>query len=42
VTFKVWATMPITVIFTLFQLPLLTKYAPDAQHPPDPGGEPSV
>jgi len=42
VTFKVWATMPITVIFTLFQLPLLTKYAPDAEHPAAPGGEPSI
>ena len=42
VAFKVWATMPITVVFTLFQLPLLTKYAPDPEHPPAPGGEPSV
>jgi len=29
VAFKVWATMPITVIFTMFQLPILSKYAPD-------------
>ena len=42
VAFKVWATMPISVIFTLFQLPLLTRYAPDAEHPAAPGGEPSV
>ncbi|HTJ57977.1 MAG TPA: septation protein A [Devosiaceae bacterium] len=42
VAFKVWATMPITVIFTLFQLPLLTKYAPDAETPAAPGGEPSI
>ena len=42
VAFKVWATMPITVIFTLFQLPLLTKYAPDAETPAAPGGEPTL
>ena len=42
VAFKVWATMPITVVFTLFQLPLLTRYAPDAEHPAAPGGEPSI
>ena len=42
VSFKVWATMPITVVFTMFQLPLLTKYAPDAEHPAAPGGEPTV
>lgn len=42
VTFKVWGTTPITVIFTLFQLPLLSKYAPDAEHPAAPGGEPTV
>jgi len=28
VAFKVWATMPLTVIFAAFQLPVLTKYAP--------------
>jgi len=27
VAFKVWATMPITLVFTMFQLPLLQKYA---------------
>ena len=42
VTFKVWATMPITVVFTMLQLPLLTKYAPDAEHPAAPGGEPTI
>jgi intracellular septation protein len=29
VAFKVWATMPLTVIFAASQLPVLTKYAPD-------------
>jgi len=42
VSFKVWATMPITIVFTMFQLPLLTKYAPDPEHPAAPGGEPTV
>ena len=42
VAFKVWATMPITVIFTMFQLPLLTKYAPDATTPAASGGEPTL
>jgi len=42
VAFKVWATTPITVIFTLFQMPLLSKYAPDPEHPAAPGGEPSL
>jgi intracellular septation protein len=42
VNFKVWATTPITIVFTLFQLPLLTKYAPDAEHPAAEGGEPTV
>jgi intracellular septation protein len=27
VAFKVWATMPITIVFTALQLPLLNKYA---------------
>src|SRR6185437_6745417 len=38
VAFKVWGTTPIMVIFTLFQLPILTKYAPDAEHPAAEGG----
>ena len=42
VAFKVWATMPITIVFTLFQLPLLTRYAPDPEHPAAPGGEPTL
>jgi intracellular septation protein len=42
VNFKVWATTPITIVFTLFQLPLLTKYAPDAEHPAAEGGEPTI
>ncbi len=42
VAFKVWGTTPITIVFTLFQLPILTKYAPDPEHPAAPGGEPSV
>jgi intracellular septation protein len=29
VAFKVWATMPLTVIFAALQLPVLTRYAPD-------------
>jgi len=28
VAFKVWATMPITIIFAAFQLPVLQRYAP--------------
>jgi intracellular septation protein len=42
VAFKVWATMPITIVFAALQLPLLTKYAPvpvkpvEAITPPDP------
>lgn len=36
VAFKVWAIMPITVIFSMLQLPLLTKYAPDPEQPIDP------
>jgi intracellular septation protein len=31
VAFKVWATMPLTVIFAMFQLPVLTKYAPEPE-----------
>ena len=42
VAFKFWGTTPITVIFTLFQLPILTKYAPDAEHPAAEGGEPTI
>jgi intracellular septation protein len=42
VTFKVWATTPITIIFAMLQLPVLNKYAPDAETPAAEGGEPSV
>jgi intracellular septation protein len=42
VGFKVWATTPITIVFTMFQLPLLNKYAPDAETPAAPGGEPTI
>lgn len=37
VTFKVFGTMPITLVFTLFQIPVLTRHqipAPDAKAPP--------
>lgn len=33
VAFKVWAIMPITIVFSMLQLPLLTKYAPDPKDP---------
>ena len=36
VAFKVWGVMPITVVFSMLQLPLLTKYAPDPEAPVDP------
>ena len=36
VAFKVWAIMPITVVFSMLQLPLLNKYAPDPSEPVDP------
>jgi intracellular septation protein len=31
VAFKVWATMPITFVFAMLQLPVLQKYAPEPQ-----------
>ncbi|MBJ3786508.1 septation protein A [Devosia sp. MSA67] len=31
VAFKVWAIMPLTVVFSMTQLPLLNKYAPAAE-----------
>jgi intracellular septation protein len=36
VTFKVWAIMPLTVVFSISQVPLLSKYAPigEAAKPP--------
>ena len=33
VAFKVWGVMPITIVFSMLQLPLLTKYAPDPKEP---------
>ena len=33
VAFKVWGVMPITIAFSMLQLPLLTKYAPDPKAP---------
>ena len=35
VAFKVWATMPLTIIFAASQLPVLTKYAPEPIKPID-------
>jgi intracellular septation protein len=31
VAFKVWAIMPLTIVFSLFQLPVLREYAPDRE-----------
>lgn len=33
VAFKVWGIMPLTVIFSMFQLPVLSKYAPEPAKP---------
>jgi len=33
VAFKVWGVMPLTVLFSVLQLPTLTKYAPPAEPP---------
>lgn len=33
VAFKVWGIMPLTVVFSAFQLPVLSKYAPDPVTP---------
>jgi intracellular septation protein len=33
VAFKVWGIMPITILFSLAQLPTLSKYAPPAEPP---------
>ena len=35
VAFKVWATMPLTIVFAALQLPVLTKYAPEPVKPID-------
>ena len=36
VAFKVWGIMPLTIIFSVLQLPTLTKYAPPAEPIPAP------
>ena len=36
VAFKVWGIMPLTVVFSMLQLPLLKQYAPDPE--PEPAG----
>jgi intracellular septation protein len=33
VSFKVWGVMPLTVLFSVLQLPTLSKYAPPAEPP---------
>ena len=33
VAFKVWATMPITIVFMLFQLPLIQRHMEDEEKP---------
>lgn len=33
VAFKVWGIMPLTVVFSMFQLPVLKDYAPDPEPP---------
>ena len=35
VAFKVWATMPLTIVFAALQLPVLNKYAPEPVKPVD-------
>jgi intracellular septation protein len=35
VAFKVWATMPLTIVFAALQVPVLTKYAPEPVKPVD-------
>jgi intracellular septation protein len=35
VAFKVWGIMPLTVIFSMFQLPVLSKYAPANEQNPE-------
>ena len=36
VAFKVWGIMPLTMIFAMSQLPLLTRYAPKPEEAPGP------
>ena len=39
VTFKVWGVMPLTVLFSMSQVQLLTKYAPEAEPSTPVGAE---
>jgi intracellular septation protein len=39
VAFKVWGIMPLTIVFSMTQLPLLNKYAPTEDQPPAVAGE---
>lgn len=34
VAFKVWGIMPLTIAFSMLQLPILKQYAPDEEKPP--------
>lgn len=36
IAFKVWGVMPLTVLFSMSQLPLLSKYAPPSEPPSPP------
>ena len=36
IAFKVWGVMPLTVLFSISQLPLLSKYAPENETPSPP------
>ncbi|KKB78893.1 septation protein A [Devosia soli] len=36
ISFKVWGVMPLTVLFSMSQVPLLSKYAPENEPPSPP------
>jgi intracellular septation protein len=36
VAFKVWGIMPLTIVFSMLQVPILNKYAPAAEPPSTP------
>lgn len=36
INFKVWGIMPLTILFSVAQLPVLSRYAPDGQPPVPP------
>lgn len=38
VAFKVWGIMPLTIVFSMLQLPILKTYAPPEEKPPAPAG----